>query len=227
MNLTNLLTQPTTFFAALVASPAKSARFLWLVLVSGLVSGVASVLLERSLLVAQQPSAAPQQMIVSQVALLLAGILGSLLFWLMLWGLGTLGAGRDSRAAEVYGATFLPSLIWALILLPIGALFAPVVDVPPLDVTGLEGKALAAATVKHSLAVRTAYGSAFVVKLTTWAGYAVFLWQAYLAWIGFKVSTKNTGNAWRGVLVPVAVLGALGVVFYLLGQALTKLGSGA
>ena len=127
--LAELLTRPTAFFQALGTLPPRPTRYLWLVALTSLISGISATLLARHALSAQSNllSGAAGGVAISPLfgygAAIFSGVFITALLWLLLWGLGTLGAGKEGRAAEVYGATFLPSLLWAIILLPLAALY--------------------------------------------------------------------------------------------------------
>ncbi len=152
---------------------------------------------------------------------------GGRYFWLVLLS-GLVGAaasvllaGSLARAAEVYGATFLVTLvtlIWFLILLPLAALFPPqIVGVPPLP-TGLEGPALADAVRERSAALSAAYNANWLARLSTWGSYAVYALQFALAYLGLPAITGERGRALRGVLAPLLIGAVIAVGFTLLGR---------
>jgi hypothetical protein len=227
--LADLITQPTCFFTALRSLPPSPARYLWVVALTGLIGGIAATILGRNALAAQStllsgatggPSISPLFLYGSTV---FAGLFLTAIIWLILWGLGALGAGPSGRAAEVAGATFLPSLIFSVVLLPIGALFAPELNVPAPNLSGLSGAALTKAIQTYSTQVQAASAGQPVNTITTYLGYAMYVWQAVLAFTGFQVLTGDAGKAWRGILIPVAVFVVLGVAGVLISRSLASL----
>lgn len=229
LSLADLITRPRAFFEALGRLPATPVRYLWLVAVTSLVSGVSTTLLARHTINAQSGAlsgvagGAAISPLFSYGAAIFASIFITVLLWLVLWGLGSLGAGKEGRAAEVYGATFLPALIWAIILLPVAALFAPEVSVAAPNLTGLSGAALSKGLQTYTQAVQAAFGSMAISKVSTYASYAIYLWQFALAFTGFRTLTGNPTKAWRGVLFPLALLAVLLVAGYLASKAVTGL----
>ena len=227
--LTDLITQPGRFFTALGTLPPSPARYLWVVALTGLIGGVAATILARNTLSAQSTllSGATGGVSISPVFLygstVFAGLFLTALIWLLMWGLGALGAGQAGRAAEVAGATFLPSLIFSVVLLPIGALFAPELNVAAPNLSGLSGAALQRAIQAYSLKVQAVSAGQPVNAVTTYLGYAMYVWQAVLAFIGFRVLTGDQGKAIRGVLIPVAVFAVLGVAGVLISRSLASL----
>lgn len=223
--LSDVISSPARFFEALKQQPPRPARFIWLVLLASLLSAVAGVLLSRNVLSAQAINVGPQ---IPAVVTLGIGIVGAtivgLLSWLLLWGLGQLGAGPAGRAAEVYGASFIATLLFAIVLLPLAALFPPQINVPPLDASGLEGSAALQAIREHTQKVQAEYGRQPMGIVGTYGGYLVYLWQFAIALIGFRTLTSSAGRAWRGVLIPAGVFIVLGLGFWLLGRALNNLG---
>ena len=171
---------------------------------ASIVSGVSTTLLARHVLGAQSSilSGAASSSAISPLfnyRAAFASVFVTVLLWLALWGLGALGAGPAGRAAEVYGAAFLPTLIWAVVLLPVALFFAPQVAVAAPNLSGLSGAALQKAVQTYILQVQAASSGNPVNTVTTWLGYAVYLWQFALAFVGFRVLTGQPGKAWRGV----------------------------
>ena len=227
--LADLLTRPTVFFEALHRLPPNAGRYLWLVALASLVSGVSTTLLARHVLEAQSSilSGAAGGSAISPLfnygSAAFASVFVTVLLWLALWGLGALGAGPAGRAAEVYGAAFLPTLIWAAVLLPVALLFAPQVAVAAPNLSGLSGAALQKALQTYILKVQSASGASPVNTVTTWLGYAVYLWQFALAFTGFRVLTGNQNKAWRGVLYPLALLLVLAAAAWLASKSVGSL----
>ena len=224
-----LLTQPQLFFEALRATPPQPARYLWVVALTSLISALSTTLLARHAIEAQSDllsgaaGGAAISPLLSYGAAAFASIFVTVLLWLALWALGTLGAGKEGRAAEVYAATFVPSLIWAIILLPLALFFAPQMTVAAPNISGLSGAELQQALQHYAQQVRAAAGSSALSKLSTYLGYAVYLWQFALAFTGFRVLTGSSTKAWRGVLLPLGLLVVLVVAGYLASQAVTGL----
>lgn len=225
--LTDLLTRPRNFFAALRGLPPKNSRYLWLVLVTGLISGLYAALLQHPVQEAMQGIPGLPSGSFGLVTAVLGSLVVTLLMWLLLWGLGHLGAGKEGRAAEVFGAAFLPSLIVSLILLPITALFPLHVNVAAPNFAGLEGQALAKAMQSYQLAIQKDIGGQPLSVVGKVLGYLSMAWQFYIAWVGFSVLTDDRQKALKGVLIPLAVFLLLGGAFWLLGQAATKMLGGA
>ena len=227
--LADLLIRPTAFFEQLRALPPSAGRYLWLVALASVVSGVSTTILARHVLGAQSSvlSGAAGGSAISPLfnygTAAFASVFVTVLLWLALWGLGALGAGPAGRAAEVYGAAFLPTLIWAVVLLPVAFFFAPQVAVAAPNLSGLSGAALQKAVQTYILQVQAASGGNPVNTVTTWLGYAVYLWQFALAFVGFRVLTGQTGKAWRGVLYPLALLLVLAAAAWLASKSVGSL----
>ncbi len=219
--LTDLLTRPRDFFAGLRPLAPKSTRYLWLVGLTGVVTGLYAVISQKPLQDAMGAIPGLPSGAFGMVATLIGSLLTSLLIWLLLWGLGSLGAGREGRSGEVFGATFLPSLIAALVLLPLAALFPLQVHTAAPNLSGLEGLELQRAIQKYSLALQQDTGRQPLSLIGKGLTYAAMAWQFYLAWVGFGVLTGDRQKALRGTLIPLAVLLLLGGAFWLLGRALT------
>ncbi|AWN23700.1 hypothetical protein DKM44_11055 [Deinococcus irradiatisoli] len=227
--LADLLTRPVAFFEDLGRLPPSPTRYLGVVALASLVSGVSTTLLARHALAAQSSllsgagGAAAVSPLFSYGAAAFASIFITVVLWLLLWGLGTLGAGKVGRAAEVYGATFLPLLIWSIILLPVAAYFAPKVNLAAPQLGGLRGLELQKALQQYAQQVQAATSGSLVSQVSTYLGYAVYLWQFALAFIGFRVLTGRTATAWRGVLYPLALLLVLLLASYLVSRAAAEL----
>lgn len=227
--LADLLTRPTVFFEALHRLPPSAGRYLWLVALASVVSGVSTTILARHVLGVQSAvlsgaaGGSPISPLFNYGSAAFASVFVTVLLWLALWGLGALGAGPAGRAAEVYGAAFLPTLIWAALLLPVALLFAPQVTVAVPDLSGLSGAALQKAVQTYILKVQAASGGNLVNTITTWLGYAVYLWQFALAFAGFRVLTGQPNKAWRGVLYPLALLLVLAAATWLASKSVGSL----
>ncbi|MGI8748098.1 MAG: YIP1 family protein [Deinococcus sp.] len=227
MNLLDLIRRPHSFFEALRGQPPRPWRFLWLPLLSGLLGGVGGVLLSRSVLSAQASGAASLPAGLLWVVTAFGSLFGSLVLWLLLWWLGTQGAGRSARAGEVYGASFLVPLLWSLVLTVLALLFPPQVNVPAPDLRGLSGQALLTAVQRYTSAVQAQFSESGVVRFSSFMGYAVYLVQFWLAYIGLRTMTGERRLAWRGVLYPGLLLLALGLASLLVLSAAGSLLGGA
>lgn len=227
--LPDLITRPRSFFEALRSLPPRNGRYLWLVLLTGLVTGLYAALSQRPLQDALSTlPGLPGGSSFALVTGVVGGVLSSLVMWLLLWGLGSLGAGREGRAGEVFGASFVPSLVISLILLPLAALFPLQVNVAPPNFSGLEGAELSAAIQRYSAELQRDLGRQPLSILGNVLTYAALAWQFYLAWLGFGVLTGDRARALRGTLIPLAVLGVLALALWLLGRALQgAVGGGA
>lgn len=225
--LTDLLSRPRDFFAALRALPPNNTRYLWLVLLNGLVSGLYAALSQKPIQAAMQGIPGVPGGGFGLVTAVIGSVVVILLMWLLLWGLGSLGAGKEGRAAEVFGAAFLPGLIISLILLPIMALFPLHVSVAAPNFAGLEGKELSHAIQTYSQAIQKDIGGQPLSIIGNVLGYLGMAWQFFIAWVGFGVLTGDRQKALRGALIPLVVFVLLGGAFWLVGQAATKLVGGA
>lgn len=218
-NLMDLITRPSAFFAALKNLPPQNSRYVWVVLLAGVLSAGYALLSQRP--VQEAFSTIPGGMGGSfgMVTAALGAILVTLLIWLILWGLGSLGAGREGRPAEVFGATFLPSLLASLLLIPISALFPLHLDIAPPSFGGLEGAELSKAVQQYSVTVQNAIKGQPLSVIGTALSYGAMAWQFYLAWVGFGILTGDRSKALRGTLTPLVVLLLIGGAFWLLGRA--------
>lgn len=177
-NLLELLARPGAFFAALKNLPPINTRYLWLVLLTWLVTGrLAGALAAQAAQQAfQGVPGLPGGGVLTAVISVAGSIILMLVLWLMLWGLGSLGAGKEGRAAEVFSATFLPSLILALVLLPITALFPAQITVAAPNFGGLEGPELARAAQNYSAAVQREVAAQPLSHVSSVLSYAAFAW---------------------------------------------------
>jgi len=227
-NLSDLLTRPREFFMALRGLPPRNGRYLWLVLLTGLLTALYTLLTQRPVQAAMEGIPGIPGGAFSLVIGGVGAVILMLLMWLLLWGLGSLGAGREGRAAEVFGAAFLPSALISLILLPLAALFPLQVNIPPPNWGALEGQELATAIQKYSGDIQRQVGRQPLAVIGNVLGYAGMAWQFYLAFIGFGVLTGDRGRALKGVLIPLGVFLLLGGAFWLLGRAASSMmGGGA
>lgn len=197
---TELLTGPRLFAAHLKATPQVWWRYIPVVVISSALAGLAYGLLTRpAALFAAEQVQAPLPGFAFLLVNLLSGIFLGLLAFGLMWGLGRLGAGRDSRPAELYGASFallpplwLLSIVWTL-LTPRAA-FQP----------GAEATAQAGNVAKDleiaALHATAQTSAAFLLLLITVLG---TLAQFALAFPALKESTGRTSRALLGTLLPV------------------------
>lgn len=218
-NLIDIITRPREFFSALRSLPPSNARYLWLVLVGGLLTGLYSALSQRSVQEAMTSIPGLPGGNLSLVLAVVGALVVTLIMWLLLWGLGMLGAGQEGRAGEVYGASFVPALLITLILLPLMALFPLHLNVPAPNFSGLEGAELGQAIRQYSRAVQADLGSQPLSIIGRVLSYVGMAWQFYVAWVGFNVLTGDRRKAMRGTLIPLVVFLLLGGAFWLLGRA--------
>ncbi|GGR24788.1 YIP1 family protein [Deinococcus ruber] len=232
MNLLDLIRSPHTYFEALKRLPPSSWRLVWLPILAGLLSGLSGALLSRSILDSQallmyssSGLRLPSSLLWS-LTILLSGA-ASFISWLVLWGMGQLGAGKTARSGEVYGASFLAPLLWSVVLTILVLLFPPQVTVSAPDISGLQGAALRDVIQKYTLAVQTQYGQSPVVRFSTFMGYAVYLLQFWLAYIGFRTMVPEDRRlAWRGVLYPAMLFLVLGAAALLVAGAVVGMAGG-
>ncbi|PNY83066.1 hypothetical protein [Deinococcus koreensis] len=192
---TTLLSGPRVFAGQLQASEPRWWRYAAVVVLSSVLSGVAYALLVRHV-----PGSGPLSPLVNVLG---GTFLGGLSFVLM-WGLGHLGAGRAGRAAEVYGATFalLPPL-WLLVI--VWTLLTPAIAWLPQGNSGagraLDQAALAQAAPAQA-ALRAAGGTqaGALLMLVTLLGTAA---QFALAFPAFLRLTGQPGRALLGALLPL------------------------
>lgn len=196
-----LLTGPRLFARALAPTPPRAWRYLAVVGLSSLLSGVAyAALLRRAGLG-------------SPIVDALGGtFLGGLTF-LLLWGLGRLGSGKAGRAGEVYGATFallaplyLLSIVWTL-LTPAAAF------VPSPELVAAAGDAQRAA-----LRAAAQTQAAFLLLLVSVGG---VVGQCGLAFFAFRELTGRVGAAVLGAalpLLPALIVQFVGIAPLIVGR---------
>ncbi|WP_407540201.1 hypothetical protein Q0M94_02025 [Deinococcus radiomollis] len=229
MTLLDLIRHPHVYFEALKRLPPAPWRMAWIPVLAGLIGGVGSVLLSRSILDTQllSTSAALGIQLPGSVVYVLTVIfsaVASFVTWLILWGMGGLGAGRDARSGEVYAASFLAPLLWALALLALALLTPPQVNVAAPRLGGLTGAALKAAISTYTSAVLTQYGASPLVRFSNVMTYAIYVVQFWLAYIGLRGMTDDRARAWKGVLYPGLLFLALGAAALLIADAAASVG---
>ncbi|MGY2892715.1 hypothetical protein [Deinococcus sp. UYEF24] len=241
MNLLDLIRHPHAFYAALKRLPPVSWRYAWLPALAGLVGGISGALLSRRTLESQALSLGTP--VAALFALtILSSVFVSMLVWLVLWGMGHLGAGKEGRSGEVYATSFLAPLLWSVVLAVLALILPPQVNVVAPKLMGLSGPELLTAVQRYSQEVAAQYSLSPVVRLSSVMNYAIYLVQFWLAYIGFRVMTggpelgtsetagtqttgqAGRGRAWRGVLFPGVLFVLLGVVAFLITSALYVMG---
>lgn len=225
--LSQLLGQPAAFYAALKELEPLPWRYLGLVALTGLVSGLAAASTARATVTAQAAlGVAGLNAPMAYGTLVFSGLFLMLVAWLALWFLGNLGAGKQARAAEVYGATFVPQLLWSVALLLLGFLVYPQVSVPAPHLQGLDQQHSMLAVQQYNQAVAAQVAAHPALKISGYLGYLVYLWQFWLAYQGFLQTAPTQRKALLGVAYPAALLVVLSVVMWLLTQAMGQLISG-
>ncbi|MFC4452881.1 hypothetical protein [Deinococcus sonorensis] len=219
MTLADLIRRPHVFFEGLRALPARPARYLGLVVLSGVLGGLATALLLHQALQTLVPAG------LLYAAMIASSVVQALISWLLLWGLGQLGTGRAGRPAEVYGATFLVPLVWSLVLI----VLALVTPAPALgDAPDLSTLSPLEAVQAMATRIAQAQLSSPLLRLNGQVGYAVYVVQFWLAYIGFRALQPEPGtSAMRGVMYPLGTLLVLGVASLLLLSVSGSLVGGA
>lgn len=195
-----LLAGPGAFFARLRASEPRAWRYLAPVGLAAILAGAVYALLVRSTVGVDGGGAS----LTIHATNVFGNIFLTVFAYGLMAGLGFLGAGREGRAAEVYGATFalLPPLYLLLCVL---LLIVPAPGVPPAA-----GESPAFDVQRAALrAVGQWPLSRASVVLTVLATLAQFV----LAYRGFRTLTGSRRRAWLGVLsplVPVLLLTVIG-----------------
>lgn len=219
-NLLDVLSKPTQFFTALKEKKPANGRFVWLVLLTGLVSGLMGYLMQRPIQEAMgQVPGMPTGTAMIAIFSVMGAAIATLLLWLVIWGLGLLGAGGQGRIPEVAAATFLPSLMVSLILMPIIALMPLQLDIAPANWSSLEGQELAKAMQKRQLEISQLAGKQPLSIISNVLSYGAMAWQFYLIFIGLRVMTGDQQKALKGTLIPALTLLVIGGALWLMGRA--------
>lgn len=221
--LRRLISRPGEFFAALSALPPNPWRYTWLVLLAGLASGLAAATTARATVAAQAALKMPGLSAPATYGtLVFSGVFLVAISWLLLWFLGNLGAGKAGRAAEVYGASFSPQLLWSLLLALLGLCIFPQVQAEPPHLSGLNAQQTALALQRYSQDVAAQVAAHPALRLSRFIGYGVYLWQLALAYLGLR-QLSGPRQALAGVLYPAALFATLQVVLVLLSGAASQL----
>lgn len=225
-NLLDLIRRPHAFFEALRALPPVPWRYAWLPALAGLAGGLSGALLSRSILDSQALARSAVPVGFLWGVTIFSSVFLSLLSWLVLWGMGQLGAGKEGRSGEVYGASFLAPLLWSVVLAVLALILPPQVNVAAPNFSGLSGPELVTAIQKYSTAVSAQYALSPVVRFSGVMNYAIYIVQFWLAYIGFRVMTQESRVAWKGVLYPGVLLLVLGAALLLVAGAVAGLAGG-
>ncbi|WP_018465069.1 YIP1 family protein [Calidithermus timidus] len=172
-----VLIQPTRFFQALRERKPNLLPPL-LVVVAALVLTAAAGQISIRLLPPLFPGGATLQLTFS--------LAGALFFGLVVWAVGggliRLLAGEGSRAWELYGWASFPTLVLALVLLPLAALFPVTGDLappPPLS----DAEALQSWQREYQELVASAPGS----RIQQFLSVLATLWSLWIIYSGLRV----------------------------------------
>lgn len=227
MNLSELLTNPKGFFEELKEQQPNSSRYIWLVLASGLVGAIAIYVSQMNMGISDMPGM--PAFLASPIFKILSALLSSLflafLLWLVMWGLGMAGAGKEGRAAEVYGASFIASLVINILLIPLYLLMPIQINITPPDFSNLNGAELSTAIQTYQTQIQTELSQQPASIIGNILSVLTFIWQFFVAWIGFNVITGDRTKAFKGVLFPAILFTILGVGSWLMGQMTMGMGS--
>ncbi|MBZ9750374.1 hypothetical protein K7W42_05800 [Deinococcus sp. HMF7604] len=211
---TALLTGPRLFARTLAPTEPLAWRYLGVVGLAAVLSGVAYAALVRPAVTLAAQVAGGTAPLAVHATNALGGTFLTMFTFLLLWGLGRLGAGRAGRPAEVYGASFalLPPLY---VLVTVLALLTPASAWHP-TAAALAGAAEDARRVQQlALAGLARTPAAFLLLAVTMLG---TLAQSGLAFAAFRELTGHAGRALAGALLPL--LPALVVGFIALAPLL-------
>ncbi|UBV41863.1 hypothetical protein LAJ19_09415 [Deinococcus taeanensis] len=205
---TALLSGPRLFAQTLALTEPVAWRYLGVAALSAALSGLAYAALVRPavlLAAAVDGSTAPMLVHITNV---MGGTFLGMFTFLLMWGLGWLGAGRAARPAEVFGASFalLPPLYLIVTVL---AFLIP-------DSAWRPGAAALAAAGSDPQAVQRAAlaglrttAPAFLLLAVTLLGTAA---QCALAYPAFRELTGRPGRALAGAALPLLPALAVGVI---------------
>lgn len=187
-----LLTAPGSFFTRLRSAEPKAWRYLAPVLLAAVLAGVVYALLVRPTVGLGAGGGAST--LTAHATNVFGNVFLTVLGFGLMAGLGYLGAGREGRAAEVYGATFvlLPPVYLLLIVL---LLVLPGPGLPPA-VPGADALAL-------QRAILRAVAEAPLARLTIGVTLLGTLAQFALAYRGLLTLTGSRLRALLGTLSPL------------------------
>ena len=210
----SILAGPRLFARSLAPTEPLAWRYLGVVALAAVLSGGAYAALVRPAVNLAAEVAGGASPLATHALNVIGGAFLSMFTFLLMWGLGLLGAGRSGRPAEVFGATFalLPPLYVLVIvlsfLIPDGAWR------PAADALAAVGKDPNAAQ-RLGLAGLKTTSAAFLLLVVTLAAPLV---QSGLAFVAFRELTGRAGRAALGALLPL--LPALAVGFISLAPVL-------
>ncbi len=206
-----LLVSPRSFAAQLGEVDLVWWRYVWVPVVAGLLGGLAYTLLARhaAVFAAAHSDAASPNFATYAVNTLGTTFLNVFIFVLM-WGLGRVGAGFKGRAAEVYGASFalMPPLYLLILLvtwLTPAAAFVP--DAASVSALGSDPRVLERAALAATAQTSAGFGLVVVTLLGTLAQFG-FVYAA------FRHLTERPVQAVMGTvlpLLPALIIGLIGV----------------
>lgn len=208
-----VLSAPRAFFGRLRATPPKAWRYVVPVLLSAVLAGVLYALLLRPVVALAVGSEGAAPAFTAHAANVFGTFFLTTLAAALMAGLGYVGAGREGRAAEVYGATFvlLPPLYLVLAAL---LLLLPGPELARAAPPGADLLAAQRMTLQATAQTPLARVTVLVMLLGTLAQFA-------LAYRGFLTLTGDRRRALLGTvlpLLPVLGLTLLGVAPLLIGM---------
>lgn len=211
---TELLTGPGDFAARLAPADPVGWRYVGVVVLSGVLSGVAYALLVRPAanLAAEVTRAAPPGAL-THITNVVGGMFLTVLSFGLMWGLGRLGGGRESRSGEVYGASFAVFVPLYLLVI-VWTLLTPEAAFEPAAVPS----GASAGTVEDAALRAAAHTSAALALLTvTILGLGV---QFALVYQALRALTGSASRALAGTLLPL--LPALAVQLIAISPLLSR-----
>ncbi|GAA5435632.1 hypothetical protein Daqu01_00745 [Deinococcus aquaticus] len=211
---TEFLTGPRVFAQRLAPTDPVVWRYLGVVVLSAVLSGVAYAALVRPSVTLAAEVAGGASPLLVHVTNAIGGAFLAMFTFLLMWLLGWLGAGRPGRAAEVYGASFalLPPLYLLVTVVALStSQQAWLPDAGALAQAGTDSQAVQ----RLALAGLARTPAAFLLLAVTMLGTAA---QCALSFPAFRELTGRPGRALLGALLPL--LPALAVGFIALAPLL-------
>lgn len=228
MNISELLTNPRGFFEELKEQKPSNGRYIWLIFLAGVISAIGLYLSQMAMNdalagVPGMPSlvSGPGFRIISAF---FGGIFASVVGWLLMWGLGTIGTGATGRGAEVYGASFIIPLIISMIVIPLYLLMPVQFSILPPEFSKIDPEELGQAIQKYQIQLQKENLKSPMTIITNVLNFLTLAWQFFVAWIGFNVITGDRSKALKGVLFPAVFLLILGMGGWLISQMALGLG---
>jgi hypothetical protein len=183
----DVLLEPVKFFEKTRERPPRPWLGYLVVLLTSLLTGLASQLATREL--SSPPTFGP-----NWLWMLIGIVLGSLIMWGLFGFIFHLVTGLGARAFELAGWAFAPGVVMGLLLLAVAALF-PIqgnLPPPPADPGHLRDWLHA-----YQAAVR----ASTYTQVSRWAGLLSVLWSAWIVYAGGRVFAEK-----RAVLLVVVFL---------------------